>query len=146
MSTTSSSPATVRLKSLLYEISESSSTETGDGGTSAISSSSAASNRLVQNADEESLRNVKSRALFVLRAIKDGKRSSDSELMDELAIRMRQTPELDPLNSEDTYGVQAMFNYLAKNNKNVARRAKRFYKSLLDRWIMSQTSAKSGDE
>jgi hypothetical protein len=143
MSMTTSS-ATVRLKSLLYETNDSSSTD--DADTPTISNSGAAPERLIQNADEESLRNVKSRALFVLRAIKDGKRSSDSELMDELAIRMRQTPELDPLNSEDTYGVQAMFNYLAKNNKNVARRAKRFYKSLLDRWIMSQTSTKSGDE
>lgn len=138
MSRATASSTTVRLQSLLYEAEEES--------TATSSVASAAPERLVQNADEESLRNIKSRALFVLRAIKAGKRSSDDELMDELAIRMRQTPELDPLNSEDTYGVQAMFNYLAKNNKNVARRAKRFYKSLLDRWIMSQTSSKSGDE
>ncbi len=91
-------------------------------------------------ARRKSLMNMLSRAKFVANAIRDGRKPGDDELVKDLDTRMGSTPGLNPLEQEDTYGVQLMFNYLFPNDKDFAKRAKQFYNSMIDQWVKDKAS------
>jgi hypothetical protein len=72
---------------------------------------------------------LKTMAVLVLTAIRNGRKPSQK--LDTIEALLNKYPELDPLTSDDTYGVRAFITALSKN-KAESQKAKRFYDRTLD--------------
>lgn len=73
-------------------------------------------------------------AQFVIDCIKNKKRPSDPEVVDYMNYYMKRYTDINPIATLDTYGVSMMLSYLIKD-QNVASRAKRYYRGIIDAWL-----------
>lgn len=78
------------------------------------------------------------RAKFAIAAVKAGKKPGDPDLQAELDRRMRQTPQMNPLVTPDSYGVLAAVSALVQNDPDLSARVKRFYRAMVDNWVKSK--------
>lgn len=83
------------------------------------------------------------RARFAIDAVKAGKKPSDPELQAELEKRMRQTPQMNPLITPDSYGVLASVSALVQGDPDMSARVKRFYRAMVDNWVKSKLKTKT---
>lgn len=93
-----------------------------------------------QNKSEKFVRKVRddvypvllNQAKFVINLIKNGKNPSDPDVMEKFNYYMRHDPDLNPIDSVDTYGINLVLGYLLKNHPKLSGRAKRYHKRLID--------------
>jgi len=83
------------------------------------------------------------RARFAIDAVKAGKKPSDPDLQAELEKRMRQTPQMNPLVTPDSYGVLAAVSALVQGDPDMSAKVKRFYRAMVDNWVKSKLKTKS---
>lgn len=81
---------------------------------------------------------VLNRARFAIDAVKSGKKPNDPEIQAELEKRMRQTPQMNPLITPDTYGVLAAVSALVQSDPDLSAKVKRFYRAMVDNWVKSK--------
>lgn len=81
---------------------------------------------------------VVNRAKFAIDAVKSGKKPNDPDVQAELEKRMRQTPQMNPLITPDTYGVLAAVSAQVQTDPDLSARVKRFYRAMVDNWIKSK--------
>jgi hypothetical protein len=98
------------------------------------------------NKSEKFVRKVKStlypillnQARFVISSMKNGKKPSDKDVLNQMNYYMRSYVGQNPLDSLDTYGVAMVLGYLIKDKK-LSGKAKRYYKAVLDAWLKNRT-------
>lgn len=83
------------------------------------------------------------RARFAIDAVKAGKKPGDPDLQAELEKRMRQTPQMNPLVTPDSYGVLASVSALVQGDPDMSAKVKRFYRAMVDNWVKSKLKTKS---
>jgi len=75
-------------------------------------------------------------AKFIISAIKQEKKPSDPDVLNQMKYFMRHYTGQNPLQSLDTYGVILVMNHLLKDPK-MSGKAKKFYKQAVDAWLKS---------
>ena len=98
------------------------------------SSSKARSEKFARKVRDDVYPILVKQAKFVLQMMKDKKKPTDPEVLDQMNYFMHQYKGENPIESVDTYGITLMLGYLIKD-PNLSSKAKRYYKSLVDAWL-----------
>lgn len=98
------------------------------------SSSKARSEKFARKVRDDVYPILVKQANFVIRMMKEKRKPTDPEVLDQMNYFMRHYSGENPIESVDTYGITLMLGYLIKD-PNLSSKAKRYYKSLIDAWL-----------